>query len=367
MMDANAGSSAEIGKTLCGTHTNPCSRMQQCFRGRGYEYKEVLIVGEYTAISTVKIDISCSISGFKNTTITGTTHSYIFEAAGNSKININITNLQFHGIGILKVGTNAEVSIRNCTTVDVLGNVVWLLEHVEKISLHVFQCIFIHGAEYVVKMKKSDTSVAVYSLISVYIEGCNFIKSKGLLLESSSALGVVMQNNIFQSSVSPVVVLGGKNNLSNVKLINCSFQSITTRTSHFSNSTVHFTGVTNINIQYSQFMDSSANSQLFIEDALSIVIKSSMFGSNSVTQNDKGGTVVISKSLNTLLFGSVFANNEAMNGGSIVANSVKTLKINNCTFRDNNAKSYGGDVYLEKVYKTVFVSCLFINSSSGAR
>ena len=101
--------------------------------------KEILIKDICRATTTIKINASVSVRGTGNTSVIGSTHQYAFEVVGNDKMSVNISNIRFSRIGILKVRAGVEVSIINCTTVGIGGSIVFINPGTKNAVTHFLQ------------------------------------------------------------------------------------------------------------------------------------------------------------------------------------------------------------------------------------
>ena len=103
--------SSSTGGVFCDTDTQPCHQIQQCFTEREDAFKEILIKTDYTVTATTNINTSVSITGLESPVIKGPPHSYFIEITGDSRVRVNITNIRFSVVGILKFGSNSSLGV----------------------------------------------------------------------------------------------------------------------------------------------------------------------------------------------------------------------------------------------------------------
>ena len=103
-------------------------QLQECLNGEK-QYKDVKVRGKFFVTeSNFNVNHSVSILGEKDAMIEGAGENYFLLDVKGGNVNINITNIHFEGIQILKVDQVKEsfISIINCTTKNTTGSIVSL-------------------------------------------------------------------------------------------------------------------------------------------------------------------------------------------------------------------------------------------------
>ena len=147
----------------------------------------------YNANITIKINTSFSIVGFENAIIYGPPHSYLFEVETKTKVQIVIMDIGFSQIGVLVSQYNVNITIRKCTFSNLTGSMVLINRSNGEISVRIMSSIFRDNEDYVLSIRNASVGHSM----KVFVDGCNFTKSKGLFVQSYNQASIVITNCIF--------------------------------------------------------------------------------------------------------------------------------------------------------------------------